>query len=283
MKNTNKKLISTVVISLLATSVSFADTPVSDAYSPGESDSKWIVGGGLAVWENHYINEGDSRDSDDDEYHYDDGEYDGTFIPRVEYRGERFFIDDEGLGLTVFRSNGFSTGLILGGDYTYLSDEDEYDDNDRLEGIEERDATANLGLYLLHNHENGQVKATIWQEISDKHDGQSFDLRYSYNFPIGERWNVTPTAGVRWASDDTINHFYGVSEQESIAANDIAAYTGKSTTSVFGGVSARFDINDHWDLTFGAAAVSFGDGIADSPLVKDDNTLISGFGVNYNF
>ena len=247
-----------------------AETPISDAYSPGESDSKWVVGAKVLGWKNPYINDGG------------DDEHQGAFIPNVEYRGERFFVDSDGLGVTLFRNNGFSTGLILGGQDSYLSDDDYFEDNDRLEGIDERDPTADLGAYVIHNHNNGQLKVTLRQEITDEHDGQTADARYLYNFPIG-RWNITPVAGISWASEETINHFVGVSERESQAANNISAYEGKSTTSFFGGVTTRYDINDHWDVTFDLAHISLGEGIKDSPLIEDDNVLVTGFGVNYNF
>lgn len=274
MEYTRVKLLSAALGLIVTSSATLADTPVSDAYSPGESDSQWIVGGTVLAWENPYINEGDIDGGDDD------GEYNGAIVPRVEYRGERFFIDGDGLGVNLFRKNGFSTGLKLTGNATYLSDHDNYDDNDRLATIKERDATADLGLYVIHNYNNGQLKVTAWQEISNEHDGHSVEARYSYNFPLG-RWNITPMAGVTWASDELVNHFYGVSEAE--ASGDITAYKGKSTTSYFGGVAVRFDINDHWDVRFNTAFVSLGDGIKDSSIVSDSTTVISGVGVNYNF
>lgn len=262
-------------ISLLGTLVfsgsAFSEQPVSDAYAPGESHSKWIVGGALLAWDNPFINDGD-----------DDDETVGTIDPRVEYRGERFFVDSDAIGITAFRMDGFSTGLVLGGDAGYLSDEEFYEDNDRLSGIQERDPTVNIGAYALHNYGDGQFKVTAWQEITDEHDGQSVEASYTYNFAMG-RWNITPTAGVTWASDETVNHLYGVSERESLAANNIASYEGRSTTSAHGGVSARFDVTDNWDIKFDAGYVAYGDGITDSPLIEDSSTFVAGLGVNYNF
>lgn len=278
MEQSKKIPVITSLISLLVAGSSFAEAPVSDAYSPGESSSKWAIGAGIAAWDNPYINE-----ADDETTSADDGEYDGAFIPRVEYRGERFFSDTGALGFTAFRTGGLSTGFVLGASYSYLGDDDNYDDNSRLAGIEERDPTADLGVYLIHNYENGQLKMTLWQEISNEHDGQSFDLHYIYNFPIGSRWNITPVVGVVWASQENVNHFFGVSESESLASDGIDAYKADSTTSFYGGVSARYEINPHWDIQFGATQVSYGDEIKDSPLIKDGSTFITGFGVNYNF
>jgi outer membrane protein len=248
-----------------------ADTPISDAYSPGESDSLWIVGGTILSWDNPYINDGD-----------DDNEYDGTFSPRVEYRGERFFVDTDGLGLTLYRLDGLSLGVVLSGEDGYLSDEDRFEDNERLSGIEERDVTATLGGYVLHNHGDGQFRLTVSQEITGEHDGQSVDARYVYNFPVGN-WDITPSIGLSWASEDTVNHFYGVSERESLAATNIASYEGDSSFSGYGGVSARYEFTEHWDVQFGAGFVAYGEGIKDSPLIEDSSTFVTGLGVNYNF
>jgi len=277
MLNLKGSLLSSALVLSATSTVAFAETPESDAYSPGESDSKWILGATGYLWENPYINEGDDDDSD-----VDDGEYDGALIPRVEYRGERFFSDSDGLGLTLFRVDGFSSGLILTGDASYLSDIDDYEDNDRLVGIEEREETLDLGFYVIHNHDNGQLKFTALQEITNEHDGQSADLKYTYNFPL-DRWNITPVVGVAWASSDTVNHFVGVSERESLASNGIAAYEGDSATSIYGGVDVRFDITKHWDIHFGAHYVALGSEIEDSPLIEDNETVVSSFGFSYNF
>jgi outer membrane scaffolding protein for murein synthesis (MipA/OmpV family) len=280
MKHVKKKLLTSALmtIGLGFINVAFAETPISDAYSPGESKSKWIVGANIALWDNPYINEGDDNDDE-----VDDGEFDGAGGIRVEYRGERFFVDNDGLGLTLLRSNGFSSGIVLTGNAGYLTDEENFEDNDRLNGIEERDPTVDLGVYLIHNHKDGQFKLTVLQEVTNEHDGQTIDARYSYNFPVGKRWNVTPVFGLAWASDDTVNHFFGVSETESANANNIAAYEGDSALNVYGGVNARFDITEHWDINFGLMGLAYGEGIKDSPLIEDDSTAFSHFGVSYNF
>lgn len=241
-----------------------AEEVISDAIGPGESDSKFVLGAVIGSFENPYADEGTK----------------GYIVPTFEWRGERLFVDDGHLGLTLFRRHGFSGGLVLTGTSSFLSDEDDYEDNDRLAGLEERDPTVDGGVYMMHRSDLGQFKLTVIDELTGKHDGQSADLNYTFDLKA-YNWSINPYIGVSWSSRDSVDYFYGVNESESSSLR--AAYKGKSSTNAYVGVQGRYEITDHIEATIQASYTRFGSGLTDSSIVDEDGSFVSGIGVIYNF
>lgn len=258
------KLAAPIISAFLLSHQVAAEERVSDAIGPGESDSRFVLGAVIGSLDNPYAREGT----------------DGYIVPTFEWRGERLFFDDGQLGLTLFRRHGFSGGLVLTGTSSFLSDEDDYEDNDRLAGLEERDPTLDGGVYMMHTSDLGQFKLTVLDELTGKHDGQSADLNYTFDLKA-YNWSINPFIGVSWSSGDSVDYFYGVSELESNSLR--AAYKGKSSTNGYVGVQGRYQITDHIEATIQASYIRFGSGLTDSSIVDEDGSFVSGIGVIYNF
>lgn len=246
-------------------SVPAEEVRVSDGIVPGDSNSKWVVGGSVGSIENPFVGE-DSHD--------------GYLAPNIEYRGEKLFVKGGELGYNLFRSNGFGVGVVLTGKPSYFADDENYDDNEKLEHIEERDGTLDAGFYFVHNSELGRLKVTVLEEITGEHSGQAFDAHYIFDFRFAD-WNINPAVGVAWASADAVDYFFGVRDDE--VTEELAAYEGDSALNLYTGVRGRYELTDNWDLSLGAAYVKLGSGISDSSMIARDDMLITNIGVNYNF
>ncbi len=236
----------------------------SDAIGPGDSNSTWVVGIHAGAVNNPFSGE-------DTEYYA---------FPNVEYRGERFFVKEGNLGLQFHRDNGFSVGAFLTHHASFLSDDDDYRNNERLAGISERDSTLDLGLYLLHDSPLGRLRLAVMDEITGEHGGQSADIRYTFNLKA-DKLHINPTIGANWQSAEMVDHFYGISVSE--AREDRKAYRGHSALSVYTGLRARYEVTEHWDVNANAAYVHLGSGIKDSSVINDSGVWVSTLGVNYNF
>jgi len=261
-------LLTTLSLTVTATEVEKEEARsekfISDAVGPGDSDSKWVLGAYTGSITSPYEGEGVK----------------GFLIPSIEYRGEYFFVSDGNVGFNLFRHQGLSTGVFLTVDGSLLADEEDYEDNDLLDGLEERDATLNAGIYLKHTTPLGQLRVAVHDEVTGEHDGQSAIVDYTFDFKY-KNVNINPVVGLAWNSADTVNHDFGISTKE--ATNDRKEYKGTSSVSVYTGVRARYDITEHWDVDVGVGVVKLGSGIKDSSIVEKDTLFISAVGVNYNF
>ncbi len=235
-----------------------------DAFAPGDSDSKWVVGGHVGSYNNPLAGE--------------DTEY--FIAPNIEYRGEKFFVKDGEVAYSLYSNSGFSAGAVLTANGSLLSDKSDYKNNEKLAGLEERDGTLDVGVYFMHTTEMGRLKVTLLDEITGEHGGQSADAHYTFDYKVSG-WNVNPYLGANWNSSDTVDHFYGVSDSEANANR--AAYKGDSAVNLYTGVRGRYEITKNWDVNVGAAYVHLGEGIRDSSIVEDDYIVVSHVGVNYNF
>jgi len=237
---------------------------ISDAIGPGDSNSKWVVGAYVGSVTDPYADE-DSKD---------------FIVPNIEYRGEYFFVSKDGIGFNLLRWERFSVGLLMTGEDSLLSDKDDYDDNKTLLGLDERDDTLSAGMYFQHTTPMGQLKVILQDEITGEHGGQSALAKYTFDYEY-KNININPVVGVSWSSADTVDHFFGVSDDEANANR--ASYRGHSATSFFTGVRARYTFTKNWDVDLAAAYVNLGDGLEDSSIVEKDDLFISAIGINYNF
>ncbi len=236
----------------------------SDAIGPGDSNSKWVTGLSLGTTNNPYIGESTER-----------------FVsPTIRYNGERFFVRDTSLNLFLTKSLGFSGGLTIALDSGFLSDDDEYKNNDKLLGIDERDATAMGGIYINHDSDLGRLSFNALSDMGDEHDGRIARLSYTFDFTLGD-WNINPELGVLWADDKYVNHHVGVSSNEATASR--FEYRGEATANTFAGIRARYEITNNWDINIETGVTKIGSGFADSSIVEDDRVYQASVGINYNF
>ncbi len=251
-------------VALMTVSLCSISSMASDAIAPGDSDSKWVVGGQIGTISNPYAGEDTV----------------GFILPNVEYRGENFFVKDGHIAYKLFGTSGFSGGITLTGRGSFLYDDDEYEDNRALAGLKEKDGTLDAGFYLLHKSSLGRLKVTVLDEITGEHNGQSADINYIFDFKI-YKWYVNPVIGLAWSSSNSVDHFYGVSEDEETATR--AAYEGDDTIDLYTGIRGRYEFTQHWDINLAAVYVNLGSGITDSSIVDEDELFISSVGASYNF
>lgn len=259
-----QKMTAQISSAFLVAVLSSGTALANDAIGPGDSDSKWVVGGHVGVMSNPYAGENE----------------DSFLMPNVEYRGERFFLKDGEAGYSLYQGEHFSAGAVLSGEGSFLSDKDDYKGNAKLAGLKERDGTLDLGFYVVKDTDMGRVRFTFLEEITGEHDGRSADLKYTFDYKANNL-NINPFVGANWTSADKVDHFFGVSSAEATA--DRAAYKGDSSLNLYAGVRGRYEITKNWDVSATAAYVHLGEGIRDSSIVDEDHVLVGTVGVNYNF
>ncbi|MBX2849120.1 MAG: MipA/OmpV family protein [Acidiferrobacterales bacterium] len=265
MNLTSRKSLVAATFSLLiaANSPSYS-TNTSDAIGPGDSESKWVVGAAVGALKNPYVGENE----------------DLWVSPTIRYNGERIFFNDEGLGVRITKNNAFSAGLLFTLDGGFLIDEDNYQDNLRLAGLNERDGTVLGGIYLNHDNNLGRLSFSALADAGNEHDGRLVQLRYTLDFNRGD-WSINPEFGLEWMSADYVNHYVGVSESEATGSR--LQFTAEDTFITFAGLRARYEFTEKWDINLRAGVNKLGTEFKDSPIIEDDLLYQASIGVNYNF
>lgn len=235
-----------------------------DAFAPGDSDSRWVVGGTALSINNIYAGEDNI----------------GVIVPNFAYRGDNFFVKNGSLNLTLLEKGKLSFGATAGIDASFLSKRSRYEDNSKLAGLKERDATVEGGFYINHTTNLGRLKFKVLSDLGDKHNGQTASLSYTFDFKQGN-WNINPVLGMNWISDKKTNHLYGVSQEEATSSRN--AYQADSALNLFAGIRGRYEFTDHWDMSIHTGVTRLDSSIRKSSIVDEDYTYHAAVSVNYNF
>lgn len=248
----------------IAVAIMGAPTYASDAVGPGESDSRWVVGGAVVSVNNVY--RGESNDA--------------VLLPIFRYNGEKFFVKHGTANYSFFQNNGLSMGASLRLDGNYLIDDEEYRDNPYLKGLKERDGTVEGGLYILHTTDLGRLKVAAYSDIAGKHHGESAEVSYTMDLKFGDIF-INPVLGAEWIGEDKLNHMYGVNAGEATATR--AAYQTGSAVNFFAGVRARYEFTENWDMQLSTGVKRLDSSISDSSIVNADYDYHASVAVSYNF
>ena len=260
------------LVSALSCFLSFnanADALSSDGLTPGDSDSKWVVGA-MAFSLNNI---------------YKDGDNIHLLLPILEYRGDIVFVKDGELGAKLLSSgkthNGeFSGGVLISGQTSYLEDDDTYENDSALIGLKERDAIADGGIYFRHKSDMGLAKVKLFGDLHSEKYGNRAEAQYIFDFNM-QQWQFNQSITLIWQDKDRVNHFYGVSQSE--ATSNRAEYEGKSAVNLALAVDGRYRFNKNWDVKAAVGYVYLDDTITDSSIVSDDDISFVSLGTQYNF
>lgn len=237
-----------------------------DAVGPGDKDAKWIVGGTAYSSGNPYT--GESQES--------------IFAPSIQFNGEKFFFNaaSGSLGYSIKKWGNISTGVIAGVNSGFLSDESNYRGNVFLNGLKERESTIDGGFYVNHTTDLGRLNMSVLTDLAGKHDGQSIGVSYTMDLTAGD-WEINPTIGVRWLSNNIVDHHFGVDADEVTSFR--SAYEGGPAVNWDVGIRGRYDITEKWDLNLAAGVTRLDSSIQNSTIIDDEYVSRGSVSVRYSF
>ena len=268
--NTMIKQLSTSIGALCLANIGHA----SDAIGPGDSDSRWVVGGSASTMNNVYVGE----------------DTEGYILPYVEFNGETFWVKNGTFNVSFGQWDSLSGGVTAKLDGGFLSNDDNYEDNEKLAGLEERGYSADGGIYLYHTTDRGRLKLALYTDVGSEHDGHEAIVKYTFDLKAGA-WSINPMIGAQWLSDNKVNYFYGVSDAESTPLDTFhavptyvrEAYKGGAAVNYFAGVRGRYEITDNWDVNLNAGVTRLDSDVTDSSVVEDDYSYCASASFRYNF
>ncbi|MBT3014166.1 MAG: MipA/OmpV family protein [Candidatus Thiodiazotropha endolucinida] len=238
------------------------------------SAGEWRVGANVAGGKNPFLGE----------------DNDAILIPMIAYKGERFYANLGNPGISFFSGSTNFAGL----GYSVIK-EDDYnidlvgrvramglypDDNDELEGVDDRDPGFDLGITARWQTGFGELNAQLLADVSDTSDGQEVILSYAYPLSYGQ-WRFRPELGVSWQSSDMTDYYFGVDADEATARR--AVYEADAAVTPFAGVEFEYAFDQRIDLIGGVGVGRLGDEISDSPIVDERNLAGGYLGLSYKF
>jgi len=185
-------------------------------------------------------------------------------VPLFGYEGKRLYFRGVTGGYWLFTWNGFSVGPVL----QPRLDGFEEDDSSALAGMHNRDWSVDGGVGVSWLTDIGLFGLTFVSDLLGRHDGQELEFSYTILFEWGG-FDVIPSTGVRWKSENLVDYYYGVRADEVRFDPALArlAYDGDDAVDPYVRLAVRHKLASRWSLLAAAQYEWLDDEITDSPIV----------------
>ncbi len=201
-------------------------------------------------------------------------------VPLFTYEGKRLYCRGIAAGYWLVKHDGLSIGPVI---QPRFGGYDE-DDSSALEGMDDRDWSVDGGLGVNWRTSVGVFGATCVTDLLGKHDGQELDFSYTILFKRAQ-FTFIPSAGVRYKSDNLVDYYYGVENDEVRFDARVSrpAYKGGDAVNPYVRLAVRRKLTERWSL-LGALQYEWLDSeITDSPIMDDSYEASCLLGVLYSW
>lgn len=197
---------------------------------------------------------------------------------RFQYK--RFFaeiIDDSfsfaTVGASVFDSESASLELIATGYFLTI----ERNGIEGYETIEDRHGDVSLGVRSSHFFSDSLVQFEVVADVAE-HKGVVAAVHFGKQKQI-RNWSLYGLGGVRYFSEEAVDHLLGVSVRESTEI--ISVYKPGAAVHASLQLGATLPLSEKWIFKAKAEYGKFSKAIANSPLAAGDDMFIASVGLNY--
>ncbi len=198
-------------------------------------------------------------------------------LPYLEYEGERLHFSGTSLSYDVIKTGLLQVSLLAENNGSGF----DAGDLEIFKGMADRDYSIDLGAQFAVSTDFGDVAFSVTKDVNDAHDSEVMKLSYQYMLHAG-KWVFIPGIGLQHLASDFVDYYYGVRANE--ATRTRAAYKGRSTTQVSLNLLTAYQISPRFQVVNAISLEALPDEIKNSPLVKDDSTVLRGFlGLSYQF
>ena len=284
MKNGLSRILSLLVTALLSVVLS-AGTTLAAGAAVDEADL-WV---GAAEEIDESLNYEDPKDNDR-EWALSIGLFSG-FAP--DYEGSNdysfglgpnisaswrhmIFYKGKALGVNLIREKNFKAGPIL----SFSSGRDE-DDNDKLKGLGDVDGSTEFGGFVSYRKKPLRFRAEVRQDIASGHEGALVELTGGTALPFASLL-VFFEIGTTWASNDYMESFFGVNEQQSANSGLERYQADAGIKDINVSMKAGYSITNRWRIGGTVEYKRLLGDAADSPIVDDKNQFLAGISLSYH-
>lgn len=224
------------------------------------------------------LNDQDPEDSGGVELHAELGlqlqlEYNGFFLDVIK---EGFSMEegfgDITLGYNVYTNRNTSLDLVA----TQVFHEIARDEYTGFESVDDRDEDVHIGVRSSHYFGNFQLQLDVSRDVSGAHDGVVAAAQVGRRLQLRNS-SIHGLAGVRYFSEDIMQHYFGVSDSESTAT--LASYDADDGFFPTAQIGATFPIGKKWIFRTSAEYSILPDAVSDSPLAQGNDVFFVGAGI----
>ena len=199
-------------------------------------------------------------------------------LPYLSGQAGRFAV--EGLDFTFNVAERENRKLHLIVTPRFYEVKDSFAKNGELNGISTTKDTWFAGVNYRQPIGDYHLIANAIYDIGNESDGTEISLAVNRVFRSGEL-SLIPSAGLVWQDENLVDHFYGVTLEESTPTRPV--YQDESSLNVQASVTAVWQPHQNWRLLGAVKGEKLGSGIGDSPIINDDVLGSALIGVVYQF
>lgn len=210
---------------------------------------------------------------------YVGGDESSTFaIPLINVSyNDRYYIKYNKLGAWLWRPEhqSFRIGGLVTSHQGWSAS-----DGELLEGLTSRDDSILAGVNARFDYQYFSAEAGFITDISDESDGNKFYIQGALMIFDHPTVNVAVTLKIETLDDNLVEYYYGFNDP---VFPDIQSYIADSTTNASLGIVGTYQLSPKWTVTGAISSTSFGNEIANSPLVESSNHTTVLVGTSYSF
>ena len=187
-----------------------------------------------------------------------------------------FFTDsfnDVTFGYSMFVGERYSLDLIANDLFGSVKRHD----INGFESIEEREGDLNLGIRGNWFDGDNLLQLELLRDVSGAHNGVNASAQLGRQFQL-RNWSLHSLAGVRYFSEKVVDHYFGVSAEESTATLPVHNASHGFFPSVL--IGATLPLNEKWLFRASAGYSYLPESVRDSPLSQGNEINFVRFGIH---
>ena len=152
-------------------------------------------------------------------------------------------------------------------------------DSPALEGMERRDWTIQGGISVGRQFGPIRIDAGAQTDLLGEHGGQEYKLEFALPWEF-DNWYLIPEFEIRYQSEELINHYFGVTEEEARPGRP--AYQPGGAVTYSPSITMNWRFHERWYATATIVYDILPDEIIDSPITIADNGIRAVLGIAYD-
>lgn len=197
--------------------------------------------------------------------------------------------DSEGRPWLILRNVSFAAtasgdpaeGFYVAPSANYVGKRDE-GDSDRLEGLDEVDATVELGVKAGYRFGPLDAYGTVRKGFGG-HKGVVAELGLQHRAPLSVRLTLTSALEAQYGNDRYMDAYFSVDDDESARSGLDAYDAGGGFRSVSASLGLRYQATENVAVVGDLRVARLVGDAADSPIVEDKEQVSVGLGVVRHF